>query len=110
MATVLFAWELGGGLGHVAVIRPLAARLTQLGHRVVVAARDLLAAKRTLGSLGVPLLQAPARSQPVRDRVEPPSTYPDLLHNSGLTRSGEAESALAAWRSLFDLVAPDAVV
>jgi hypothetical protein len=46
----------------------------------------------------------------VSSRVEIPSTYPNLLHNAGLTPSGEAEGALAAWRSLFDLIAPDAVI
>jgi hypothetical protein len=35
MGTVLFAWELGGGLGHVGPMRVLAERLVQLGHQPV---------------------------------------------------------------------------
>ena len=40
MATILFAWELGGGLGHLTVIKPLAEALRDQGHRVVIAVRN----------------------------------------------------------------------
>lgn len=110
MATLLFAWELGAGLGHVTVIRPLAERLLQLGHRVVVAARDVNAAAHTLGSLDIPLLQAPVHLDPVARPVVPPSTFADTLHNAGLATPRNALGPLTAWRSFYDLIAPDAVL
>lgn len=110
MATLLFAWELGAGLGHVTVIRPLAERLRRLGHRVVVAARDVNAAAHTLGSLDIPLLQAPVHLDPVARPIVPPSTFADTLHNAGLATVRNALGAVTAWRSLYDLVSPDAVL
>jgi hypothetical protein len=41
MARVLLTWELGGGLGHLMNLRPLAVALAARGHRVFLAAGDL---------------------------------------------------------------------
>lgn len=41
MATVLVTWELGGGLGHLLPLEPLVRGLSERGHRVAVALRDL---------------------------------------------------------------------
>jgi hypothetical protein len=38
--TILFCWELGGGLGHLMQMLPLADDLVKSGHRVFVALRD----------------------------------------------------------------------
>ena len=39
MATILLTWELGGGLGHLANLGPIAGLLTDRGHRVCAALR-----------------------------------------------------------------------
>ena len=44
VARILFTWELGGGLGHLANMAPLAEGLAQAGHQVYVALRDLTSA------------------------------------------------------------------
>ena len=60
MATVLFAWESGGGLGHMVQMLPLAAQLARRGHRVCVALRHLsTAAAEVFGRAGVRFVQAP---------------------------------------------------
>ena len=44
MPTILLAWELGGGFGHVVILRRIAARLKVHGFRFVAAVMDLGAA------------------------------------------------------------------
>jgi hypothetical protein len=41
MATLLYAWELGGGVGHLANLLSLARGLCERGYRVVASLRDL---------------------------------------------------------------------
>src|SRR4051794_39001978 len=38
---ILFTWELGGGLGHIARLRPLAEAMQGLGRSVAFAVRDV---------------------------------------------------------------------
>ena len=40
-ADVVIAWELGGGLGHLGRLRPLAEQLIQRGQRVAFLVRDV---------------------------------------------------------------------
>jgi hypothetical protein len=62
MATVLFAWELGGGLGHLMQMLPLAWGLRR-EHRVVAVLRHLSpAAAEALCPLRAQVLQAPHKS------------------------------------------------
>ena len=44
MATVMFDWEQGGGLGHLMQMLPLAEGLARRGHRVFMAVRELVGA------------------------------------------------------------------
>ena len=110
MATLLFAWELGSGLGHVSVLYPLAERLQKLGHQVIVAARNLDVAEQVFSPLRVPLLQAPLLATPPQGRKGPPSTFPDVLYHAGLSSDRDAAGVLAGWRGVSDLVAPDMVI
>ena len=41
MATILFVWELGGGLGHMMQMAALARALVKRGHRVYVVLREV---------------------------------------------------------------------
>lgn len=103
MATILFTWELGGNLGHVTTIGPIARELRSRGHRVVAALRDLANA-HFLGD--VELL--PACSHYVRQRAT--ITYADLLANAGFADASLLAAHIAAWRNLMRLVQPDVVV
>jgi UDP:flavonoid glycosyltransferase YjiC (YdhE family) len=110
MATILFAWELGAGLGHINLMRPLAEGLRQRGHDVRLALRDLSRASELFDRVAFPFYQAPCKLGPVPDVVRVPRTFAHILHNVGFARAGELLSLAWAWRRLFEHVRPDLVV
>ncbi|MEW6768716.1 MAG: nucleotide disphospho-sugar-binding domain-containing protein [Pseudomonadota bacterium] len=113
MKTVLFAWELGGGFGHIAGLRRYAARLAQHGVRMVAAVRNPDAA-RGLMDFGVEILQAPAwpeKSLSLRQRAAMSSaTMGDSLANAGLADAAALDGLLKQWSEIFQRVRPDLVV
>jgi UDP:flavonoid glycosyltransferase YjiC (YdhE family) len=116
VATVMFAWELGGGLGHLLQMLPLAEAIARRGHKVFVALRDLVAAAPQYEGRGLFFLQAPCVSNGTGAAgVTAPGRRPTLnfahvLANVGW-HEGQALSALAgAWRNLFVATRPDLVV
>ena len=110
MATFFFAWELGGGLGHVLPFRPVAQALIAKGHRVVAALRDQTHAVRAFGDLPIRCLPAPHKSWRTDDRIEPLLTFAHILHNTGWSRVDDLKKLTAAWRTVLDDVRPDVVI
>jgi len=108
--TVLFAWELGGGLGHLAPVVPLFAGLRERGYRVVLAARDVSRARPLLGGCGIELLQAPIKTNKAGERVDPLRSFGHILFNCGLADFEESAALAEAWRNLLVLVRPDLVL
>lgn len=109
MATVLFTWELGGGLGHMLQLLPLAQGLAAQGHRVCVALRNLAGAARVFGRAGVYFLPAPFKSAgrvPFRRTLN----FAHILANVGWGDDEELFGLASAWRNLFRLVRPDLLV
>jgi len=107
MPTILFAWELGSGLGHAAQIAALANPLAAQGHRVFAALRDLRAGQGLLDPGVIPL--------PAPFRLGPPATEPTLSFASILRDTAFGDDAAlpvltAAWRNLFKLVKPHLIV
>jgi hypothetical protein len=109
MATILLAWELGGGLGHVMTMRPLAEGLARRGHRVVAVLRDLSSAREFITDPAVICLQAPFKHERIRD-IEPTCTLAQILHNCGFGNAVELLALAEAWRHLYDQFQPDLVV
>jgi UDP:flavonoid glycosyltransferase YjiC (YdhE family) len=110
MATFLFAWELGMGAGHCVNLFPLAKGISDRGHTVYVAARDLSAARHVFGSLPVHYLAAAYMSSRMPNAVALPRTFADILHNTGFGDQETLEAITSAWRHLFVLVRPDVVI
>lgn len=110
MGNVLLTWELGGGAGHLVRLLPLARGLTAKGHRVLVALRDLSQAGRVFAGIEVSYLQAPHKTRNGGNAVDPPRSFPHILHNAGFADADELQTMVASWRSLFDLVRPDLIV
>jgi glycosyltransferase involved in cell wall biosynthesis/UDP:flavonoid glycosyltransferase YjiC (YdhE family) len=109
--TVLITWELGGGLGHMMQVLPLAEQLVRRGHKVLVALRQLERAASVFGRSGVAFLQAPAWSAAESaQRIRKLETFTQLLANVGFGDAGELFARACAWRNLFKLVKPDLVV
>jgi hypothetical protein len=110
VATVLCVWEQGGHLGHLTHLRrPIEAAL-QLGHRVVLAARELHRVPEVLAGLRIELLAAP-----FKQHVQPAdqSAFLSLTHvlaRQCFSSVAELEMYLRAWRTIFDLVQPDLVL
>jgi hypothetical protein len=107
--TVLIAWELGMGLGHLMQMMPLARDLTTRGHCVVVALRHLERAADVFGTAGVFFMQAPYRSPGPKlgGRVV---GFAQLLANLGFGDDNELFGLASAWRNLIRSVGPDLIV
>jgi hypothetical protein len=59
MARILFAWEYGGGLGHLTPYSDLIDRLIVDQHEILFVARSLSSAARVFDGRAVTLMQAP---------------------------------------------------
>ncbi len=110
MATVLFAWELGGGLGHLGPLTPLVRRLCGAGHRVFAALKDLSRADAVFGEPRISYLQAPNRAAKADHPISPTRTFAHVLNNTGFGDVGALRTLTDAWRSLFDYVRPDLII
>jgi hypothetical protein len=112
---VLLVWELGGGLGHLARLAPLARTLRRRGHRVVAALRDTQRAEAFFGEVPVVGVPGADAAGPRSAAAAPGSgtragSYADLLVRQGWGDERALCERLAAWRELFAGIGPDAVV
>jgi UDP:flavonoid glycosyltransferase YjiC (YdhE family) len=110
MAKILYAWELGSGLGHMAPYRGLFEKLCARGHSLTLVLRDLSRAKTIFKGLNVSLLQSPVHLNKPLNPIVPESTYAQILHNVGFEDVGELETRVSAWRGIFELTAPDMAI
>jgi predicted O-methyltransferase YrrM len=108
MATVLLAWDFGGGYGHAARIVRLAKELRVAGHHVVIAARELPRVTELCDKAHFALLQAPrARSH---NCVAVPRTFAHVLWNAGYGDAAVLQARSESWTKLLDSVNPDLIV
>ena len=101
MAKVLLAWELGGNYGHLVALRALGRELKRAGHACTFAVRGLGSAQAFLDPALGPLVQAPVRLTPGRNRVRTQLSYASLLHNVGFNDPVELAGRIQAWRTLY---------
>jgi hypothetical protein len=109
-ASILIAWELGAGLGHLMRAIPLVRRFCERGHDVSLAVRDLSRMPRSFEGLDVAYYQAPIKTTRTGKAVRTPRTLAHILHNSGYAVYDELRGRAEAWRSLYDLVRPDLIL
>ena len=110
MATILFAWELGGGLGHTLPLVPLVERLCGRGHRVVLLVRQVGKAANLFAGLDATCLQAPYRTGRVEGRTEGLRTFPHILHSAGFGDPAALHTLAEAWRSRYEQIRPDLIL
>lgn len=110
MSHVLFTWELGGGLGHLATMRSIALPLLEAGHRISLAVRDLTHFHELYSNLPIQVLQAPFFQGSFSAGFDPPSTFPHILYNCCCGDLDVFCVLARAWHSLFDSVKPDLVL
>ena len=106
MSRILYAWELGGGYGHVGSFLPLALALRDRGHEVVCAVRDLRSAQAFLGLHGIEAHQAPIWLH-APPGIPPPVNYSEMLFEVGFLDSRGLTGMVRGWRSLLTRVDPD---
>ena len=75
MVAILLTWELGGGMGHLINLLPLARGLRLRGHRVVAALGDLSRAEQVFEGLGLAFFQAPVKIRPSPHAIEPQRSF-----------------------------------
>ena len=107
--TVLFAWELGAGYGHLMQMLALAEALAQEGHTVVVALRHLDRANEVFGRAGVYYMAAPYKAA-ARARFPRAHAYAQFLANLGFGDDDELFAFACAWRNLIRSVGPHMIV
>lgn len=109
MATILFAWELGGGYGHLSRLLPVARELQRRGHDVVFAVRDLLSAEILLQPHGIATFQAPIWLGQITNLPEPIS-YAEMLMRFGYLNAQVLTGLARAWRHLVQTLQPGLIV
>jgi UDP:flavonoid glycosyltransferase YjiC (YdhE family) len=111
--TILFAWELGSGLGYVARLRRLAVRFQREDVRIVAVLKNIHAA-RWLEGLALDIMQAPLWPVTFMSDAEcarlSTATFADTLAGFGLADERALRALLDAWDRLFSLVKPDLVI
>ena len=110
MAKILLAWELGGGLGHIAKLALIGQELARRGHQVTAAVRDLVHADQVFQGTGIAYFQAPTKVSPCETRFNPPATFAHILHNCGFSAAAELRGMTSAWKALYEAIAPDIIL
>jgi hypothetical protein len=111
--TVLLAWELGGGMGHVTALDRLAKCLKHPDVRLVAALKDP-ALGGMLAALGVEVVQAPPWPSAAMTQAQiarsSSCTMGDILATAGLADPVGLKRLLQDWDDHFIRIKPDLVV
>lgn len=107
--TILFAWELGEGLGHLPALKAIALAAKAEGARVVFALREPGPARAALAALDAEILAAPFWPTPVLP-AKLSGSYADLIAANGFSSVANARTVIGGWDHLFDAVRADLVV
>lgn len=110
MARILYIWEFGGGLGHLAMALPLANAYRAGGHEVAFAVKNIAAAGFVIPADSYPVYQAPVWQPVLNAGAERPISYAEILLNQGFGNSAKLASMVRAWIRLFQLLKPDLLV
>ena len=110
MARILYAWELGGGLGHLTRIYPILLALERRGHQVTAAIRERGQIEKLWPGRQASVHRAPHKTQPTAYETHPVKYYVDILNNIGWGEAKELKVLLFGWRELYGQVQPDFVI
>ena len=108
MIQILCCWELGGGLGHLYRLRPVARELRRRGFSIAMAVKDLRAA-RGIFQNEFDLFQAPLWPKPTKHFTLSLNYAQNLLRN-GYYDPVSLEDHLNQWISFFARYRPQIVL
>jgi UDP:flavonoid glycosyltransferase YjiC (YdhE family) len=109
MSRILITWELGLNLGHLARLLPVATKLKERGHAVLVAVRDMQAAASVLGPAGISFVQAPHLPQGIA-LPHRPTGYADILLSQGWADRSTLWGLTHGWLNLYRMFRPDVLL
>jgi hypothetical protein len=72
--------------------------------------RDLSRAEKLYAGLGLSYLQAPVRTRRPDDRIDPPRSFPQILHNCGFADVDELRAMTDAWQNIYAYVQPELII
>lgn len=104
---ILCAWEMGGGLGHLARLIPFIDVALEKGHHIAIVVKELENIDSIYGDREITLYQAPYDTTP-RSQILPCSWPETLLLRYRSTE--RLRSYLRAWKSVFNAEEPDVVI
>ncbi|MDB5803827.1 MAG: hypothetical protein JWN73_1149 [Betaproteobacteria bacterium] len=107
---ILYAWELGGGLGHVSRFLPLARALQERDCEVIWALSDTGAAATLRKETSAAVLQAPRFPGELSGLPEPQLAYSEMIMRYGYFSADMLTPLLRDWRALIENAKPDLVV
>ncbi len=107
--TVLLAWEIGEGFGHLPTLKAIAAALKDEGWTVVFALRDPIQTRASLVELNCAILPSPFWPNPVAV-TKPTYTYADILAANGFSSAQDVGGLIGAWDDLFAVAKPDLLI
>ncbi len=105
---MLLTWELGGGLGHVARLSPIAQGLAGRGHDVTVVLCQSELADSWFADLSC-LKAPPTRPLPKTEHV-PVRTFADILANLGWQSFDLLGASVSRWRIILEEAQPDILI
>ncbi len=110
MHRFLFAWELGGGLGHTGHVVAAAKALQAAGHTCALALRDLRGLATIDPGPEIPVWQAPVCIHRYDGLQEPPLNYAEVLMRFGYLDKAMLSGLVRGWRELMRITGTDIVV
>lgn len=110
MGRVVFAWEFGGGLGHIENILPVAKTLRERGHDVVCIMKYVIDSENILGQYDIKVLQAPVFPENSAKFIPNTCNYSQNLYNLGYHVEDGLAGMVKAWQNLFELARPDVLI
>jgi UDP:flavonoid glycosyltransferase YjiC (YdhE family) len=105
----MLTWELGLNLGHLSRLFPVALTLKRGGHNVIVVTRDIRAADRVFGDIGIKFMQSPglSRGPQLHHRT---TGFADILRTQGWGNFSTLSALTKEWLALFSQFKPDKLI
>lgn len=112
MKRVLFAWELGDGLGHVSRLLPIANILRDNGVECAFAVRNLIVTHSMIAREGFRVFQTPlvAPYAPPEIRDKAIASIGDVLATVGYVEPDKLTALTDGWAAIIESFDPDLVI
>lgn len=112
MAKIILAWELGGGLGHIARLRLLAEKLLGNGHKIIFVLPDpnILQRFSITSASGSPVVhKAPESLKTNKKLSRNPDNFSEILLSLHYYNTKELQNLIKQWQNLFIHIKPDLI-